>query len=349
MIYGYLETYDKLEKIWKDTLRIPAIGADDNFFTALGGDSIFAVEVLQKMEEEFQMSFPMFILFRYRTLRSLSEYIVNDQKPLVALELMRKGNEDEGIHIIFIPPIKGGVETYQMATNIYPEGYSLWVLTYDITNNVNSHFVPLKHIVDEAVSNILKICPKRIVLFGYSLGGLIAFEIAAKLPMANRIMLVIGDIPPAKRLKMNLFNLLANDFNKLNKLWANDTNKQKGRVQNLRNIKFGLCYFFIFDNRIRQFEQKNFHLLIEAAHARFYSQFNHPKFSGLAVLIRSLRGALSKRRYNWGKFVSGNLKVYELDTSHKRLMTFTMMSEVAGIVCAEIEKWIAWDKSVKNF
>lgn len=67
---------DRLAKIWSQILQIEKPGVDDNFFD-LGGSSLLMAKVHLMLTEHLALTLPLFKLFEYPTLRSLSEYIEN--------------------------------------------------------------------------------------------------------------------------------------------------------------------------------------------------------------------------------------------------------------------------------
>ncbi len=63
-----------LAGIWKDILKVPQIGADDNFFD-FGGHSLQVVQVQNRLRETLQVDVPVIKLFQYPTVRSLAKFI----------------------------------------------------------------------------------------------------------------------------------------------------------------------------------------------------------------------------------------------------------------------------------
>jgi amino acid adenylation domain-containing protein len=67
----YLE--GQIAKIWKNTLSLPSVGLDDNFFD-LGGTSLTLAFVESQLREITAKSFAVTDLFRYTTIRTLAEF-----------------------------------------------------------------------------------------------------------------------------------------------------------------------------------------------------------------------------------------------------------------------------------
>ena len=61
-------------KIWQETLSVPDVGADDNFFDS-GGNSLLLAEVYRRVLAFARSPFPMIELFRYPTIASLCDFL----------------------------------------------------------------------------------------------------------------------------------------------------------------------------------------------------------------------------------------------------------------------------------
>jgi len=69
-------TERRLSYIWQDILKIKTIALDDMFFD-VGGNSLLATQVINRIEEEFGISVPLKQVFTHPTLRWLSQSIEN--------------------------------------------------------------------------------------------------------------------------------------------------------------------------------------------------------------------------------------------------------------------------------
>ncbi|MCY1042404.1 amino acid adenylation domain-containing protein, partial [Corallococcus sp. bb12-1] len=67
-------TEEKLAALWADVLRVPTVGAQDDFF-ALGGHSLLATRVVARIRAAFDVELPVRALFEEPTLRRLAARI----------------------------------------------------------------------------------------------------------------------------------------------------------------------------------------------------------------------------------------------------------------------------------
>ncbi|HET9284714.1 MAG TPA: phosphopantetheine-binding protein, partial [Candidatus Angelobacter sp.] len=81
---GYIaprtEVEEKLAAIWSQVLGVQRIGVEDNFFE-LGGHSLLATQVISRMQDAFQKSFPVRRLFESPTIAGLARLIESVLEP----------------------------------------------------------------------------------------------------------------------------------------------------------------------------------------------------------------------------------------------------------------------------
>ena len=68
------EVEQKIANIWQKVLQVGQVGREDNFFD-LGGHSLLMVQVHSALRKEFSHDLSLMDLFRYPTIRSLSQYL----------------------------------------------------------------------------------------------------------------------------------------------------------------------------------------------------------------------------------------------------------------------------------
>jgi acyl carrier protein len=68
------EMEETIEAVWRDVLKLERIGVQDNFFD-LGGHSILAIHVLNRLRTRLDRDLAMTDVFTYPTIRSLADYL----------------------------------------------------------------------------------------------------------------------------------------------------------------------------------------------------------------------------------------------------------------------------------
>jgi thioesterase domain-containing protein len=328
--------YQKLKAIWMEELKLPRLSPTHCFFDDLGGDSILAVSVLERIRMDLGINLPYFILFRYRTLVKLTEYIHKGGNNVVSIETLRKQKDKHSPVFIFIPPVKGGAASYNFALETFPADYGLLVVSYNIVNDDNTEFYSLKKFLEESDEAIGLLDCDEVYLYGYSMGGLLAYEIASVLKSTKVKKLVIIDIPPAQKKKRNIFDFILRD---LGFIMSNSLRFQgKALKANFNHIRMCLYYLVSNSNKIMRFEKVSHASMAEAAHLRFYRQFDHQPFHGDLLLVRSTDKHFKRYTFDWERFVQGNLEVKSVESNHYNLLSKEMISNITKLIVESIVK-----------
>ncbi len=68
---------EAIATIWKDVLKLPQVGIQDNFFD-LGGHSLLAVQAHRRLRESLQRDLSITDIFRFPTIQTLSQHLSQD-------------------------------------------------------------------------------------------------------------------------------------------------------------------------------------------------------------------------------------------------------------------------------
>jgi thioesterase domain-containing protein/acyl carrier protein len=171
---------DILTQIWRDVLQLPNIDKDADFFD-LGGDSALALELFGKIADRWGQQFPPVMIYHVRTVAAQAALLQQPSTPeLSPLIMLKSGQRDSSL---FIAPGLGGgpaeffqlvkyVRTTKTVFGLQPRG-------------IEGFDTPCERIEDMAefyLNSILHYQPRGpYYLAGYSLGGLVALEMARAL------------------------------------------------------------------------------------------------------------------------------------------------------------------------
>jgi acyl-coenzyme A synthetase/AMP-(fatty) acid ligase/thioesterase domain-containing protein/acyl carrier protein len=328
--------YLKVKDIIMDELHLPRLSPQNCFFNDLGGDSILATTVISRIKDEMNIELPYFILYRYRTIDKLVAYIKLQGNKTVTLDVLRKPERFDSPVIVFVAPVKGGAETYKFGLNSFPEHYGLFSLSYNITDEKTEKFLSLRYLAEQAAEALGQISNQRIVLMGYSMGGLLAYEIATHLDPGKVQKIIMLDIPPAKYKRLNILGIMRNDL----LLFVKNTRSKNSEARRVNTWHMLMClyYLFSFSHKVKHFEKRKSTLMAEAAHLRFFRQMNHRKFYGDMLLFRTNDPIFSKSRYNWEKFVKGKIETVHIQSSHFQLLHNDNIEILSSEIVKAIEK-----------
>ena len=171
----------QLLNIWRDVLKVNAIGIDENFFE-LGGHSLLAARLMTRIEQVTGKRLPLAMLLQAPTVEALAA-ILRDQNadtPWRCIVPIREGGS--GLPLFCIHAAGGNVLLYRELAN----RLSLDRPVYGIQSSALQHGLPKAKTVEtmaaEYVAEIRKLQPQGPYhLAGYCLGGTIAYEIARQL------------------------------------------------------------------------------------------------------------------------------------------------------------------------
>ncbi len=172
----------KLCALWKQVLGVERVGVHDNFFQ-LGGDSLSAAEMIARFPDHFGMELPLASLFEASTIAGLAGYLEraqNKSDPLGEVLPLRVSHRERPLFCIhpavglgwaytsLLRHLDDKLPVYALQSSGLRSGASL---PGSVAQMAADHLVQMRRIQPEG--------PYR--LLGWSLGGLIAHEMAAQL------------------------------------------------------------------------------------------------------------------------------------------------------------------------
>ncbi|QEP43084.1 amino acid adenylation domain-containing protein [Ectothiorhodospiraceae bacterium BW-2] len=186
---------EQLRSIWRDYLGHATIGDDDNFFD-LGGDSLLAIRIVSRIKSRLACELALADLFDKPTLRALAQHIEpqwasqraisNDSSPLV--QLQQAADSDKTLFLIHAAD--GYLLSYRPLIEALGASYTLYGLQNPYLEQTNPKLAPLNCI--ETIATAYREAIERVApdgkyhLIGFSLGGLIAYEIAQQLTRSGK-------------------------------------------------------------------------------------------------------------------------------------------------------------------
>ncbi|WP_287295711.1 non-ribosomal peptide synthetase [Moorena sp. SIO2C4] len=175
----------QLSQIWSDLLNVHPVGVNDNFFD-LGGHSLLAVDLMARIKQQFGTNLPLASLFTEPTIENQASLLVNatenqSYSPLVPI------NKTGNLPAFFcVHPVGGNVLCYAELARYLGNNQPFYGLQ---SPGLFGESEPLTGIEDmatcyiEALQTIQPVGPYY--LGGWSLGGIIAWEMAQQLSAAG--------------------------------------------------------------------------------------------------------------------------------------------------------------------
>src|SRR6185295_7366109 len=186
-----------LAEIWQEVLGLERVGAHDNFFE-LGGHSLLAVLLMARIEKRFGKSLSLATLFAAPTVESLAALLSRSdghqqgRSPLVAIQ-----PQGDRPPFFCVHPVGGNVLCYLDLARHLPPDQPFYALQSPEPGGDQP--ASIEEMAALYLSELRRIQPEGPYrLGGWSMGGLIAFEMARQLESAGQELdlVVLIDTPP---------------------------------------------------------------------------------------------------------------------------------------------------------
>jgi amino acid adenylation domain-containing protein len=171
----------ELARIWAEVLEVPRVGVRDDFFE-LGGHSLMAVRLMARVKERFGRELPLAILFQGGTVEAMAARLrdgVEEASGSILVPIQSKGSEPP---LFLVHPAGGDVLCFAVLGRHLSPDQPVYGLQ---SRGLSGSEAPLDHVEEmaalylEEMKRVQPAGPYRIG--GWSLGGLIAWEMARQL------------------------------------------------------------------------------------------------------------------------------------------------------------------------
>lgn len=191
-----------LTQIWQEVLQLDSVGLHDNFFE-LGGDSALAIQLFTRIASTCGQQLPPVMIYHVPTIASQVELLEQPSNPELSPLVLLKSGSLEHPPVFIAPGLGGGPAEFFQLVEYIGAPHSIYGLQ---PRGIEGFDEPCTRIEDMAsfyLQGILRLQPHgRYILAGYSLGGLVALEMARILRDAGNeiVLLVLLDSYPDKSL-----------------------------------------------------------------------------------------------------------------------------------------------------
>ncbi len=171
-----------LAELWAEVLNLPEVGIHDNFFT-LGGHSLMAVRLTQKIRERLHIDLSLVALFQAPTMAELALHIESEarvESTSAPLIFLRRGTVTPPLYCIHTGT--GHARDYQPLVAALGDDRIVYGIQMPAFLNPAAPTRPMDSLAEEYAALLLMRSPGQpFFILGWSLGGLIALSVAAKL------------------------------------------------------------------------------------------------------------------------------------------------------------------------
>ncbi|MCG8669361.1 MAG: amino acid adenylation domain-containing protein [Pseudomonadales bacterium] len=208
---------DKIWRHWRESLGSEDFGVHDNFFD-IGGDSLIAVNLIDRLKNEFKIPLATHLLIRKPTVAELAEHIKSN-KAIPTGQVIESGDEYECplvliqsgkpdvTPLIMVHPIGGEVFFYRDLAHHLGSDQPLYAFQAPGLSGVSEPISSVPDLAKLYLSELEKADFKPpFFIGGSSFGGLIAYEMAQQLS-SNGILpglVVMVDTPAPDQMPRHL-------------------------------------------------------------------------------------------------------------------------------------------------
>ncbi len=206
------DTEVKMSKIVERLLGVSNVSTQDNLFDH-GLDSIKMVTLVTSVKREFNINISFEEVYKDPSIKGLSNYLIDSMKEDMVSEnlipLAKGTNPDK--HVFLIHSGSGEISTYmELCFNLDKE-FNYWGIRMYRLEDMS----PKNITIDDLADNYIKIIKKvqstgPYYLFGWCIGGTIAFETALKLEKQGdkvNLLALANTIPPKQWENIERFDL----------------------------------------------------------------------------------------------------------------------------------------------
>jgi amino acid adenylation domain-containing protein len=226
----------QLAQIWSEILGINNIGIQENFFE-LGGHSLLAVSLINRIEQKLDKRLPLTSLFQNGTIASLAQLLAQEttqpaSSPLIAIQ--SQGNKTP---FFAVHPIGGNVLCYANLAHYLGTDqpfYGLQALGLQEAEKPVNSIEEIARVYIQAIQAIQASGPYY--LGGWSMGGVIAFEMAQQLSAQGQTVALLTLIDSYSPILLNSVNNEENYSNSLTEEFNEDINIAYSFIRDLASI-----------------------------------------------------------------------------------------------------------------
>ncbi len=336
---GEIET--ALAQIWAEVLKLDRIGRHDNFFS-LGGHSLLAAQMLTRIETLLQSQLSMRSFLESPTIEGMTHTLkasqhLNAYVPLLAI---RKSGHTSPL-FCFHPGVGLGWSYSRLITVIDP-----WVPIYALQarglDQKDSVATSLSEMIEDYLEQIRIVQPQGPYhLLGWSFGGLVAYEAAARLRQegdAIRALILLDAFPSLKESADSRLNKSTLDKTLIEELNGDASDKLQASAP-INNDRTRLKLLLHEDPIFAQMDDLQLERIVSVIenNARLSSGYTPSQFDGdMVLVIATLRDNIRSPDL-WRQYLSGEIHTHYLHCSHEDMTKPGHISSLGVIINRYLE------------
>jgi thioesterase domain-containing protein/acyl carrier protein len=307
----------QLARIWEELIGVAPIGVKDNFFD-LGGHSLMLVQLIARIEQRFDRTLPVSILFESPTIEQLAIALSDEQRthrPSSSLVPLHTRGP--------LPPffwIHGDSSNVMLPALLGPDR-PLFALEHQAHDGRAARYTEVETIAAHYLEEIRTVQPQGpYLLGGYSFGGVIAFEMAQQLLRRQADVALLFLLDPSGR-AANLGDADGNENSNSTVLdiFTGQLRTQiRTKIQKVQHTaKMLRCKACVVTGSLLPPTLRSAYIL--DIYRKALRSYVPQPYSGRVSIYKTLSIEYSSPR-DWPNLITGPLTIHDCDATHDALM-----------------------------
>jgi acetoacetyl-CoA synthetase len=321
--------------IWRDALRRPDLGAQDDFFEA-GGDSLLAVKMLARVERELGIGIPVRAVVEARTVRRIAAMLADPLRSSLPRGVVRVREGDLERPLFCLPGLGGvALQFEHLAARLRTRRavFAIELHEIEVDNAVLASFDASAAAVAGLMRQAQAQGPYSIL--GYSYGGNLAVEVASELTRQGQdveLVAVLDAFAPGSVRNPGGLNKVAEHLRSLRRLrWREARDYLASRVLRRLGLKSER-------EPARPMPESDLERRLAETVVlgkRAFSSYRPGPFEGRIVLVHAsdlgdwMEIADPSGTCGWGEICKGGVDVIQIGCKHLDLFKEPHLSELA--------------------
>jgi amino acid adenylation domain-containing protein len=334
----------RLAGIWQELLGVTLVGVKDGFLD-LGGHSLLATKLIAEIEKEFGKRISLATLSRVSTIEQIAVLLgeEREQPPARSLVTLAAGGVSPPLYLIH--PRGGHLLRYHHLVRLLAGDQPIFGLQALGLDGKTAPLTSIEEMAAHYVREIHDVQPEGpYYLCGFSLGGMIAFEVARQLDAQGQAVALLAMIdtltpaPPLKKIE-NQIRDAGESADRYRGIVGSALKKDLGHLRRLTAREFlphvwsrvRHIWYWQVQNRIQQARykrnpeqattwppEKRVRWACSAAKGKYVAR----PYSGKITLFKATQHKKSyiAPQLLWGKLAQGGIEVIEVPGTHRSIL-----------------------------
>ncbi|WP_377863492.1 amino acid adenylation domain-containing protein [Bacillus sp. R86525] len=351
MVLPRTEIEMMLSDIWKETLKISKVSVKDNFFE-LGGNSFSAIQFIRKVEALLGKTVSTAAIFQYPTIEGIAKMLEkesNNNENDVIVELHPSENKQT---LSLVHPVGGNIFCYTGLLKLLEPNYQVYGFKAPGIDGNEKPITSIRELAKRYVSELLLTNRTEHTILGWSMGGIVAFEMGIQiydqLGYAPKIIMIDSwskDISSMEYSGEIIFKMFIEDLQKSSgaEIYLNQMDQGMNELERLNYVLTVIRKAGIFSTEFKV-EHLKYMLDVYSANLNALNGYVPTKrYPGEIVVLRAENGDNQDKTLGWKDWSQQEVSVKTIPGDH-----YTIFNKPGiNILADEIRKSLGDSKIIQ--